>query len=249
MTRDVAAIVPTFEESQTIASVVEGVAAALAPRYDYSILVVDDSPGTATVDVLEERYGDDPRIAWEHRQGDGLASAVLEGFDRADARWFAVLDGDLQHPPERVRNLVGRLELGADLAVGSRHVDGGDVVGDWPAHRRVISRGADALARIAVPTARKLSDPMSGFFAVDAELVEAVRDRLDPCGYKILLELCARAPVAEIHEVPYRFRERAGGESNLGPGEYARYVRHLARLSIPARRESVQVVGAEVGDV
>lgn len=249
MTRDVAAIVPTFGESQTIASVVEGLRDALAPRYDWSVLVVDDTPDISTVEILEERYRNDPRVAWYHRQGSGLSSAVLEGFDRADARWYAVLDGDGQHPPARVRNLVGRLEQGADLAVASRHVDGGRVAGEWPTHRRLISYGADVLARAAVPTARKLSDPMSGFFAVDAELVDAVRDRLDPCGFKILLELCARAPIGEIHEVPYTFEERVGGESSLGPPEYARYVRHLARLSIPARRASVRVVSGEVGDV
>jgi len=81
-------------------------------------------------------------------------------------------------------------------------------------------------------------------YLVDADLVDACRDRLDPTGYKVLLEIAARAPVQEIHEVGFQFREREHGDSNLGPREYARYVAHLGRLLVPARRESVRVVDA-----
>jgi dolichol-phosphate mannosyltransferase len=241
---EVSVVLPTLDEPQTVAGVIEAARSVLEDR-DHEVVVVDDSPTRATVDVLKERYDEEPRVLWEHRQGDGLASAVLRGFELAEGRRYVVLDADGQHPPRRIRNLLVRLDAGADLAVCSRHVDGGSVAGDWPLHRQLVSQGADALARLAVPTARKLSDPMSGYFAVEADVVDGVRERLRPSGYKILLELLARAPVREVAEVPYSFEERAAGESALGAREYARYVEHLVRLSVPARRESVHVVTAE----
>jgi len=248
MTRSVSVVLPTYEEHRTVGGVIEAVRDVLEDR-DYEIVVVDDSETMRTVNVIRECYDDDPRVRLYPRHQSGLASAVLVGFQFADGDRYAVLDADGQHPPRRVANLLYRLDDGADLAVCSRHVDGGQVAGEWPVHRRLISRGAETLAQLAVPTARKLSDPMSGYFAVEADVVDPVRERLRPSGYKILLELVARCPVREIAEVPYTFEEREEGTSNLGPREYARYIRHLARLTVPARRDSVQVVTPEVDHV
>jgi len=248
MTRDVSVILPTVKEHRTVCSVIEAAREAVGDR-DYEIVVVDDSPTSRTVDVVHDTYHHDACVRWLHRGGNGLASAVLEGFDLADGERYVVLDADGQHPPRRIRNLLYRLDDGADLAVCSRHVDGGDVAGDWPTHRRVISHGAETLAQMAVPTARKLSDPMSGYFAVEADVVEPVRERLRPSGYKILLELVARCPVGRIDEVPFTFAERAEGDSNLGASEYLKYIKHLIKITIPARRDSVQVVSGEVEHV
>ena len=245
---DVTVVLPTYQESQTIGSVIEAARDAVGDL-DCSILVVDDSPDDRTTSAVRNRYATDDRVRVWHRQGDGLASAVLEGFDRADGDRYVVLDADGQHPPRRVANLLYRLDGGADIAVCSRHVDGGQIAGEWPTHRRLISWGAETLAQLAVPTARKLSDPMSGYFAVESDVVDPVRERLRPSGYKILLELVARCPIREIAEVPYTFEEREEGSSNLGPREYARYVQHLVRLTVPARRDSVQVVTEEVNHV
>ncbi len=238
-------VIPTLCEAETVPDVVDQVLAAT--QLETEAIVVDDSPTDATVAAVGDEFGDDPRVCAIHRQGDGLASAVLKGWDLASGEIFAVIDADGQHPPERLTLLAQAVEQGADISVASRHAAGGGVDGDWPAHRRLISAGADQLARLAVPTARQLSDPMSGYFAVDAELVDAVRGQLRPAGYKILLELCARAPVQQIAEVPYVFKQREAGSSNLGMREYLRYVHHLTRLTVPARRESVQV--AAYGEV
>ncbi|WP_435067707.1 polyprenol monophosphomannose synthase [Haloplanus sp. C73] len=248
MTRAVTVVLPTYDERQTICSVIEAVRGILEDR-DYEIVVVDDSPTSRTVDVVHDAYHHDARVRWRHRGGSGLASAVLEGFDVAAGERYVVLDADGQHPPRRIVNLLHRLDAGADIAICSRHVDGGQVAGDWPTHRHLISRGAEALAQLAVPTARKLSDPMSGYFAVEADVVEPVRERLRPSGYKILLELVARCPVREIAEVPYTFEQRIDGASSLGPREYLKYANHLIRLTIPSRRQSVQVVTPEVEHV
>lgn len=223
------AVVPTYQEAQTAPTVVgelqaEGVEQAI---------VVDDSPGLDTARAVRQQH---PSVKVIHRGADGLASAVIRGFAAAEGDTYLVVDGDGQHPPAAAASIAGRVDRGeADLVLGTRHADGGAVAEEWPIHRRIISSGADALARVAVPPARGLSDPMTGLFAVDAAVVDAVLPRLRPAGYKIILELLARCAIEEIAEEGYQFRT-ADSESNLGAREYVRYLRHLARLSVPSRQ-------------
>lgn len=238
------AVVPTYQEATTAPDVV----AQLQANGIDEAIVVDDSPELATARAVRDRH---PDVAVIHRADDGLASAVLRGFAAASGDTYCVVDGDGQHPPEAAADIATRVEAGdADLVVGTRHADGGRVPAAWPWRRRVISAGADVLARAAVPPARGLSDPMSGLFAIDAGVVDPVLPRLRPAGYKIILELLARCPIESVAEVGYEFRT-SESESNLGPREYVRYLRHLTRLSVPSRRGGAgreQVLGgAEVG--
>jgi dolichol-phosphate mannosyltransferase len=226
-----AVVLPTYNERETAPAVVGELL-----EYDtvQEIVVVDDNSPDGTAEIVKDRY---PHITVIVREDEsGLGSAVLRGFDAAESDVLVVMDADGQHPPGSAISCVRQVQGGADVAVGSRHVDTGAVADDWPAHRQVISWGATALAWAAVPPARQLRDPMSGLFAIRADLVEPVREQLRPSGYKILLELLGRCPVEDVVEVGYTFRKRQGGESNLGAREYARYVRHLSSLVLPARQ-------------
>ncbi|MGB9966108.1 glycosyltransferase [Halobacterium hubeiense] len=237
-------ILPTYEEAATAPTVVTELVDTL--DRDHELIVVDDSPTRDTVNAVEAATDDVTTI---HRQGDGLASAVLDGIDQATHEAIAVLDGDGQHPPSAVCQLLEEIDDGADVAVGSRHSEDGGVAADWPTHRRIISHGATALAWAFVPPARETSDPMSGLFAARRAYVDAVRDQLDPAGYKILLEILARAPVEDVTESGYVFQAREAGESNLGAREYVDYVRHLCRLAAPSRVPRIAVpVSQEVLD-
>jgi len=236
------AVVPTYQEAQTAPDVLD----SLRDHGITEAIVVDDSPALATAEAIRQRH---PDVTVIHRQDDGLASAVLRGFAAADGDTYVVCDGDGQHPPAAAAWLASQVErTDADLVVGTRHADGGQVADDWPAHRRLISSGADTLARVAVPPARQLSDPMSGLFAVDAAVVDPVLPRLRPAGYKIILELLARCPIDEVAEVGYAF-QTSESESNLGAREYIRYLRHLTRLSVPSRRGGVGREQVLVGEV
>jgi len=225
----VSAILPTYEEPTTAPEIV----ATLREYGVGEVVVVDDSPTRETVEAILDVA---PETTIIRRGGSGLASAVIRGFEAASGETYVVCDADGQHPPAAALELAHRVAYdGADLAIGSRHTPDGEVAEAWPMQRRIISLGADYLARAAVPPARGLTDPLSGLFAADAAVVDPALDRLDPAGYKVLLELLARCPVEEVVEVGYRFAP-ADSESNLGPREYARYLRHLGRLSIPSRR-------------
>lgn len=243
----VTAIVPTYREATHAPAVVT----ALLDHGVDDVVVVDDSPTDRTARAIRDATPQADVDISRRRDADGLASAVLDGFAHADADTYVVCDGDGQHPP-RAAAAIGQAvaDDAADLVVGSRHTPSGSVADAWSMHRRIVSLGADSLARVAVPPARQLADPLSGLFAVDADVVDPAVGRLDPSGYKILLELLARCPIETVEEVGYEFQTSASA-SNLDRGEYVAFLRHLGRLSVPSRRQRLVdrvEVGAEASD-
>jgi len=236
-------VLPTYNESQTIKPIVSRL---LESALVAEIIVVDDDSPDETWRLVRDGF-DSSRVTVIRRTGEsGLSSAVLRGFDVADSEIVAAMDADGQHPVGSTLTCIKSVQGGADLCAGTRHNEQGQVADDWPLWRRAVSAGATGLAWSAVPPARQLSDPMSGMFAMRADVVEAVRDQLRPTGYKILLELLARCPLDSIEERGYTFRRRAAGGSNLGAGEYVEYLRHLARLSVPSRQTTDQEALARV---
>jgi dolichol-phosphate mannosyltransferase len=151
----------------------------------------------------------------------------------------SVIDGDGQHPPDVLPDLVAAMGDGADVAVASRHLPGGGVSG-WSAARRLLSRGAQALGLLLLPgTVGRVTDPMSGYFVVRRDVVAGAD--LDPVGYKILIEVLARGEVERVVESPYTFLERAEGESKVNVRHYLGYLRHLMRLRIHPLRSRALV--------
>jgi dolichol-phosphate mannosyltransferase len=230
-------VVPTYNERDNMAPLLARLGAALA-GVPARVLVVDDSDdGTADVvrslapsaslpvDVLHRPAGLRPG---------GLGGAVLAGLRASDTEYVVVIDGDLQHPPEVVPQLLYRaLEARADVVVASRYIDGGSGEGLAGLRRRIVSQGATALAKTAFPVRlRGCSDPMSGFFLVRREAVDP--DVLRPDGFKILLEILGRHGRLRLAEVPFTFGERHAGDSKARLSQGLVYLRHLARLRIAA---------------
>jgi dolichol-phosphate mannosyltransferase len=147
-----------------------------------------------------------------------------------------VLDADLQHPPEVVPDLVAAgLRDGADLVIASRYAGGGSRTGLADRYRRLVSRATTRLTKVLFRSALiRVSDPMSGFFAVRASSLEVAG--LRPLGYKILLELVVRTRPARMVEVPYTFQARHAGYSKSSLAEGLRFLRHLAILRFGATR-------------
>jgi dolichol-phosphate mannosyltransferase len=231
-------IIPTYNEREAVPALVERVRRALG-TVPYELVFVDDSTD-GTDALIAALAREDPRIRLLHRTGQrGLAAAVVEGIGAARGEVLCVLDADLQHPPERIPDLLDAMEqTGADLVVGSRYLPGGSYQGlDW--FRRLMSRVATRLAQLLLRRARVVSDPMSGFFAFRRSVVEGVE--LRPVGYKILLELLVRGHFHKVAEVPYVFEARAAGRSKLTLRQNLEYLRHLLRL-LPANPEDLRFV-------
>jgi putative flippase GtrA len=140
------------------------------------------------------------------------------------------MDGDLQHPPELALLLaeVGR-SRDLELVVGTRHAGLGDAAGLSSTTRHAVSGSATAAAKALFPMRlARLSDPMSGLFAVRPAALDL--DRMAPRGFKILLEIAVRHPRLRTAEVPFSFQPRMAGQSKASLTEGVRFLGHLARL-------------------
>lgn len=179
------------------------------------VWIVDDDSPDRTWELASDYARSHPVVQVIRRTSErGLSGAVIEGFKRARGDLLAVTDADLSHDPALLPGLVDAIIAGADLAVGSWRVPGGGA-NNWPWHRRKTSDTATALARWWFRVG--LSDPMSGYFVLRRAVFERVRARLQPRGYKILLEIVCRAGALKVVEVPYVFRDRRQGVSKVGP--------------------------------
>ncbi len=230
---DVSLVLPTYNEGKNIAAVIEQLMSVLesVEGMEYEVIVVDDDSPDKTWETalsLTEKY---PQLRVVRRQGErGLSTAVIRGWQIARGKILAVMDADLQHPPEVAAKLCREMLRGADMGIASRHVEGGGV-SDWALGRRIISRGAQLIGFCLLPEViGRISDPMSGFFMIRRTSIEG--RKLSPLGYKILIEVLGRGNVKWIAEVPYTFRERAEGASKLTNKIYIEYFQHLLRLRL-----------------
>ena len=190
-------------------------------------------------ELAQQLMANYPHLRVMRRQTErGLSTAVIRGWQSATGQVLGVIDGDLQHPPEVLIELLHTIEHGADLAVGSRHIEGGGT-SDWGLVRRVLSRGAQLLGLMILPhVIGRVSDPMSGYFMVRrAAIAECL---LNPLGYKILIEVLGRGNVEEVAEVGYVFQERQEGESKVTWRQYVEYLMHLAKLRSRGRIERLR---------
>ena len=228
--------IPTYNEGQNIGPLVERLTALLdrALPQDYELIMVDDNSPDLTWNTALELQATYPQLRVLRRQDErGLSSAVIRGWQVARGRILGVIDADLQHPPEVLVGLLEAIQQGADLAVGSRHVEGGGV-SEWSLMRRVLSRGAQTVGLLLLPrVVGRVSDPMSGYFMVRREAIAG--PLLNPKGYKILLEVLGRGTIDSIAEVGYVFQERQEGASKVTWRQYIDYIHHLLRLRLGGR--------------
>ncbi|MBO1069860.1 MAG: polyprenol monophosphomannose synthase [Dolichospermum sp. DEX189] len=224
-------IIPTYNESKNILAVVHLLSHLLdeALPNNYELVVIDDDSPDRTWEIAQGLTKDYPHLRVMRRQGErGLSTAVIRGWQVAQGQILAVIDGDLQHPPEVLIKLLEAIAQGADLAVASRHVEGGGT-SDWQWHRRFLSRGAQFLGLMILPSVvSRVSDPMSGYFLVRREAI--AQQSMNPLGYKILIEVLGRCQINRITEVGYVFQERQEGSSKVTWRQYLEYLMHLVRL-------------------
>jgi dolichol-phosphate mannosyltransferase len=157
----------------------------------------------------------------------GLASAVVDGTALATAPIVGVMDADLQHPPEVLPALLKAVLEGAEIVVASRYVSGGGCEG-WSRMRLIMSRGAIMMAHALLPGTRSVHDPMSGYYMFRKSAVDSAK--LQPTGFKILLESLVVGGAKRTAEVPYVFQTRARGESKLSSKQQIDYLKHLCSL-------------------
>lgn len=221
-------VVPTFNEAVNLPLVVEAVRQAFGARQDWEIVVVDDDSPDRTWEVAEALGQRDPRVrVYRRLDRRGLSSAIVDGLSQGAGERLCVIDADLQHDVSKIPELLATLTEN-DMAVATRYAAGGGT-GDWSAKRRWMSRLATWACRALLGI--RVSDPMSGFFAIRRDAFDRLAGKLDPRGYKILMELLHHHGPERVAEVPYTFSPRQHGESKLGTGVAADYAWSLLELA------------------
>ena len=214
-------ILPTYEEASNLEPLVRAARAVLAGAAPegHRILVVDDASPDGTGAIADRLAAELDDVEVLHRPGKlGLGGAYVRGFDRAltgGAGHVIQMDADFSHDPRDLGLLLDAARAGADLALGSRYVPGGGVVG-WHPVRRAVSRGGCRYARelLGVP----VRDLTGGFKCFRADALRALGyAELRAQGYAFQVELTHRALRAGLRvvELPIVFSERREGASKM----------------------------------
>ncbi|MBV9861711.1 MAG: glycosyltransferase [Alphaproteobacteria bacterium] len=207
-------VIPTLNERDNIALLVDRLGAALDGVF-WEVIFVDDDSLDGTADLVREFAQQQGNVRCLQRLGRrGLASACIEGILSSAAPYVAVMDGDLQHDETLLPAMLARIKAQRlDVVVASRYMAEGSV-GGWDKSRVAISDVASRLARLVVKA--ELTDPMSGFFLVERSAFAAAMRSLSGQGFKILLDLFASSPRPLLFaEEPMHFRPRLHGQSKL----------------------------------
>jgi dolichol-phosphate mannosyltransferase len=208
-------IIPTYNESENIARIISRTRKAVP---DAHILIADDNSPDGTGKLADEIASADDHVHVMHRRGkEGLGAAYLAGFEWGLNAGYEVLvemDADGSHQPEELTKLLEAL-VDADLVLGSRWVDGGEVR-NWPKSREILSRGGNLWTRIALGI--PLRDATGGYRAFRRRtLLGLGLDNVASAGYCFQVDLAWRALKAgfKVVEVPITFIEREYGDSKM----------------------------------
>ena len=229
----VSVIIPTRDEAECIEPLVERLTHSLHGITSEIIFADDSSDDTPSI-IAEIADTSKVPVVLVHRpvgeRVGGLGGAVVAGLSVASGEVAVVMDGDLQHPPECIPEMLEALSTqGVDLVVGSRYSDGGHADGLSNRTRRTVSKGVTDITRLVFPRRlRVISDPMSGFFTLKTAAIDV--EQLRPIGYKILLEIVLRTRGLRVGQVGFEFAPRFGGESKANLREGMKFFVHIIRL-------------------
>jgi len=232
----VVVVLPTYNERENIAPMVERLSQVRSSMgSEMHILFVDDgSPDGTATEIGVVMKGRDYVHLLERGGKKGLGTAYLDGFRYAKETLhpsvFVQMDADLQHPPETVKPLVEAVRGGADVAVGSRYVEGGSVKG-LNRRRRTISWGANWLARHVLGL--KVHDATTGFKALSARAVDTLLQvHLYSSGFIYQVEslFVFKQNGLKMVEVPFVFEVREKGTSKMSGGEMGEYFKSVLEM-------------------
>ena len=214
-------IIPTYNEIENIEAIIDAV---LSQCDDVHVLVVDDNSPDNTaqkVEACQSRYAD--RLFLLKRTGkQGLGTAYVDGFKWCLKRHYMFIfemDADFSHDPRDLKRLyeVCR-DQGVELAIGSRYIQGVNVV-NWPLSRALLSYAASLYVRLI--TGMKIFDPTSGFICYRRSVLEAINlDEITFIGYAFQIEMKYNTYKKKfnIQEIPIIFTDRLYGISKLSKG-------------------------------
>lgn len=207
--------ISTYNEVENLPTLIEQIDEHLPQAH---VLIVDDNSPDGTGQWSQEQADGRNDFFCIQRSGKlGLGTATIATLQYAidhDYEFVINMDADLSHPPLFLPALVSAVK-GADVAVGSRYVDGGEILG-WPLHRKVMSRCVNGFARLALGLPTKDCSGSFRCYRV-AKLKEIAIDRIRSRGYSFFEEVLwhLRHADAKFVEVPITFQDREKGQSKI----------------------------------
>lgn len=228
---DALVVMPTFNERENLRKAVGGVRSV-----GYDMLVVDDKSPDGTGQLADQLAASDPGVRVLHREMKlGLGSAYLAGFRWGLEQGYELLvemDADGSHRPEHLSSLVDAARQCGGLAIGSRYVRGGAIVG-WGPARWLLSYGANLYSRTVLGMATR--DVTSGYRCYTRQLLEQLDlDSIEAQGYSFQIEMayrCARLG-GSLVELPILFEDRMAGKSKVSAGEIHKALLTVVRLRL-----------------
>jgi dolichol-phosphate mannosyltransferase len=209
-------IIPTYDERDNVVPLLDRL---LRLPFGLEVLVVDDSSPDGTADLVAERMAHEPRIHLLRRPAKlGLGSAYRDGFRYAlehGAEFIFEMDADFSHDPEAIGSF---LEAAAahDLVLGSRYLNGGVTVVNWPLSRLILSFSANLYTRWV--TGLPVHDATGGFKCFRRRALEGIRlDKVRSDGYAFQIEMSFKCWKRgfRICEIPILFVDRRAGTSKM----------------------------------
>jgi dolichol-phosphate mannosyltransferase len=233
---------PTYDERENLEPVVRALGEVLDTARD-RVLVIDDGSPDGTGELADALAAELPWVEVLHRPAkEGIGRAYLAGFARAlesGAELVLEMDCDFSHDPADVPRLIAACEGAADLALGSRWVDGGGTV-NWGLLRRLISRGGSLYARLVLGV--PVRDLTGGFKCFRRRVLETIDlDAIAARGYGFQIEGTYRALRAgfRVVELPITFVDRRVGESKMSGAIVVEAMRQVPVLRWKALRGSL----------
>ncbi len=206
-------IIPTYNESLNIVSLVDKLI-----QYDFHILVVDDNSPDKTFDIVEKHKSYDKNLfAILRTKNKGYGKSVVEGFKygiEKNYEYIIQMDSDFSH---RIEDLLPMCELSRnnDMVIGSRYVNGGNIVG-WGLYRKLLSKYANLLAKNI--TNSNINDLTTGFRIYSKNMINSIDfQNIESNGYSFLVEIIHRIDKDnyKIVEYPITFVDRQLGKSKM----------------------------------
>lgn len=233
-------IIPVLNECDSIQKLTNAIFLAIPKEYHpFEIIFVDDGSIDGTQQLLITLSEYHSEVKYLFRTGSkSLSQSVIDGFNIANGTFIVVMDGDLQHDPVYIPDLLRACSSGKGLSIASRYIENGSGFKKNTV-RHYISLFATFLAMILLKA--KVSDPMTGFFAIHRDLLKNLTPKLSGVGYKILVEIIHYSGQKEISEIPYAFSNREFGFSKSKFRIFFHYICQL--LSIGLKVKSVEFIG------
>lgn len=216
-------LIPTLNEEKNIKPLLSMIK-ELYPTLP--IVVIDDGSTDNTQEAAKQQGAE--VINRSHESTKGIAASIIAGAQRITTQYFIVMDGDFQHPPEKIKEMLEKLQH-YELVIGKRV----KIANEWPIQRRLMSMIAMFLGRLRLYNKPyKCCDLMSGFFAINTKLFLKTyllhKNNYNLEGYKILFMTLKYLPRKITYtEVPYVFGERKYGDSKINKKQVWIYLKSL----------------------